>query len=276
MPRLPNDLPARLRKHGLDVEEVPGWQARGHGDFTALEGGLAHHTATPSKVPGDYPSLRIVRDGRSDLPGPLAQLGLGRSGKVYVIASGVAWHSGTVDDAAYGNRRCVGVEAEADGYSAWPSDQYAAYVLLWAALTVEGIVTRPVRGHKEAAIPYGRKPDPNFDMDRMRSDVATKVAEIRKASTTPAPKAATKASTAAPFPLAPGHWYGPNDGTWKSHSGVRAADKGIVARIQKAVGASADGIYGPATKAKVAAWQAAHKLTADGIVGRVTWAALKP
>ena len=78
------------------------------------------------------------------------------------------------------------------------------------------------------------------------------------------------------FPLPAGHWYGPNDGTWKSHSGVRAADKGIVARIQKAVGASADGIYGPATKAKVAAWQAAHKLTADGIVGRVTWAALKP
>ena len=61
--RLPSDLPARLRKHGLDVEEVPGWQARGHGDFTALEGGLAHHTATPSKAAGDYPSLQVVRDG---------------------------------------------------------------------------------------------------------------------------------------------------------------------------------------------------------------------
>lgn len=269
--RLPSDLPARLRKHGLDVEEVPGWQARGHGDFTALEGGLAHHTATPTKVAGDYPSLQIVRDGRSDLPGPLAQIGLGRSGKVYLIASGVAWHAGKVDDAAYGNFRAVGVEAEADGYSAWPAGQYAAYVLLWAALTVEGIVTRPVRGHKEAAIPHGRKPDPNFDMDRMRADVAAKVAEIRKASTTPAHKVSPKASTATPFPLAPGHWYGVDDKTPRSHSGARAADRAQIKRIQAKVGATADGRIGPRTAAAIAQWQKAHKLTADQKVGKITW-----
>ncbi|WP_288756207.1 MULTISPECIES: N-acetylmuramoyl-L-alanine amidase [Micrococcales] len=84
------------------------------------------------------------------------------------------------------------------------------------------------------------------------------------------------AATSSGFPLPSGHWYGPNDGTWKSHSGVRVADRGVIARIQKAAGAGADGIYGPATKAAVAKWQAAHKLTADGIVGPRTWAALKP
>lgn len=265
--RLPSDLPARLRKHGLDVEEVPGWQVRGHGDFTALEGGLAHHTATPSKAAGDYPSLQVVRDGRSDLPGPLAQIGLGRSGKVYLIASGVAWHAGKVDDAAYSNFRAVGVEAEADGYSAWPDGQYAAYVLLWATLTVEGIVTRPVRGHKEAAIPYGRKPDPNLDMGKMRTDIAAKVSELRGK---PTPQKA-QAARGTRFPLAPGHWYGVDDRTPRSHSGARVADRAQVKRIQAKVGATADGRFGPATKAKVIAWQKAHKLTPDGLVGPLTY-----
>lgn len=265
--RLPSDLPARLRKHGLDVEEVPGWQARGHGDFLALEGGLAHHTATPAKAAGDYPSLRIVRDGRSDLPGPLAQLGLGRSGKVYVIASGVAWHAGKVDDAAYSNFRAVGVEAEADGYSEWPAGQYAAYVLLWAALTVEGIVTRPVRGHREAGVPHGRKIDPNLDMSKMRTDIAAKVSELRGKPTPQ--KAPTTSGTR--FPLAAGHWYGVDDRTPRSHSGARVADRAQIKRIQAKVGATADGRIGPRTAAAIAQWQRAHKLTADSKVGKITW-----
>ena len=266
--RLPSDLPARLRKHGLDVEEVPGWQVRGHGDFTALEGGLAHHTATPSKAAGDYPSLQVVRDGRSDLPGPLAQIGLGRSGKVYLIASGVAWHAGKVDDAAYSNFRAVGVEAEADGYSAWPDGQYAAYVLLWATLTVEGIVTRPVRGHKEAAIPYGRKPDPNLDMGKMRTDIAAKVTELRAKTT---PQKSTAKTPASAFPLPTGHFYGTDDHTVRSHSGARVADRAQVKRIQAKVGATADGRFGARTAAAVAQWQRKNKLTADQKVGKITW-----
>ena len=39
------------------------------------------------------------------------------------------------------------------------------------------------------------------------------------------------------------------------------------ADIQRLVGAVPDGIYGPETKAKVKAWQAAHGLVADGIWG---------
>ena len=129
---------------------------------------------------------------------------------------------------------------------------------------------RGIIGHIDAtnAFSGGRghtDPGPSFPWD-------TYLAKVRGYLGQATPTAAASNT----FPLPAGHWYGPNDGTWKSHSGVRAADKGIITRIQKAVGASADGIYGPATKAKVAAWQAAHKLTADGIVGPRTWAALKP
>ena len=45
-------------------------------------------------------------------------------------------------------------------------------------------------------------------------------------------------------------------------------------KIQKAVGVSADGLYGNRTKEAVAVWQRAHGLTADGIVGHKTWVAM--
>ncbi len=44
--------------------------------------------------------------------------------------------------------------------------------------------------------------------------------------------------------------------------------------IQATTGADIDGIYGPATKNKVAAWQRLHGLDADGIVGPVTHKAM--
>lgn len=47
-----------------------------------------------------------------------------------------------------------------------------------------------------------------------------------------------------------------------------------VVKIQKAVGVSADGLYGARTKEAVAVWQKAHGLTADGIVGYKTWFAM--
>src|SRR5699024_4611705 len=65
--------------------------------------------------------------------------------------------------------------------------------------------------------------------------------------------------------------------TYKSVSGktplVKLYHKGEpVKRIQKAVGAKADGYYGPSTVTKVKAYQRKHKLAADGIVGDKTWA----
>jgi peptidoglycan hydrolase-like protein with peptidoglycan-binding domain len=48
-----------------------------------------------------------------------------------------------------------------------------------------------------------------------------------------------------------------------------------VAKIQRWLGQTADGIYGRSTKAAVKRWQTRNGLEADGVVGPATWAALK-
>lgn len=167
------DLADACRKSGLPVVEVDGWHTRGHGSFPGTIAGIVcHHTATSKAAAGDYPSLRIVRDGRSDLPGPLSQLGLGRNGTVYVIAAGPAYHAGATFLPRQDNWHTIGIEAEHDGLSPWPPGQHSAYVRLVAALVEHyGIPLSNVQGHKEVAKPLGRKVDPAFDMTAFRGRV---------------------------------------------------------------------------------------------------------
>ena len=111
-------LPSVLRKAGLKVVEVKGWQTRGRGDVGKIEFVLCHHTAT--QQPGNNPSLWIVRDGRPDVTGPLAQLVLGRDGTYYVVAAGKANHAGKGvwnKMADVGNSKAIGIEAENNGLS---------------------------------------------------------------------------------------------------------------------------------------------------------------
>jgi hypothetical protein len=84
-------LAQAARMTDFPVVEVDGWRSRGHGGMDTLEGVVLHHTAGPAS--GDYPSLRVVRDGRPGLAGPLAQLGLARSGTIFVIAAGLSYHA---------------------------------------------------------------------------------------------------------------------------------------------------------------------------------------
>lgn len=179
-----HDLADVLRDAGLDVHELDGWRTRGnHASYGGprmerLTGGLVHHTGTPRSVRGDLPTRRVLRDGRAGLWGTLAQLAVGRSGRWYVIAAGLAYHAGEVDNDDYANIRCLGVECEHPGGSArWPRVQYRATVLGCAALSEHyGIRWR---GHKEAAVPDGRKPDPTFDMARFRAAVASSRRRLR-------------------------------------------------------------------------------------------------
>lgn len=164
-----DDLAVAARRSGLPVVEVDGWRSRGHGQFLSVASVVCHHTATSKSAAGDYPSLRVVRDGRSDLPGPLCNLGLGRDGTVYVVAAGVAYHAGKTAFQWQDNWRSIGIEAEHDGLSPWPAAQYEAYVRLCAALARHyGIPGSRIMGHKEVAVPFGRKVDPNFNMDDFR------------------------------------------------------------------------------------------------------------
>jgi len=188
MSRLPDNLPQILRSYGLKVVVVPGWKTRGRpastGGFGPV-GVLCHHTATTIKTLVAA-VIRLLIIGRSDLPGPLCQLALGRDGTVYVIAAGRANHAGTAKAsgtvaAGDGNELYIGIEAFNDGVGEkWPVVQYQAYVLLAAVLSVE--ITKnsvnTVRGHKETSVTG--KIDPTFDMDEFRSHVGVKMGEITR------------------------------------------------------------------------------------------------
>lgn len=116
---------------------------------------------------------KVSNDGRPGLPGPLSHLGLGRSGRVYVIAAGLCSHTGRTFRPDHGNGFAIGIEAEGTGTAPWPAAQLDAYAALCAALTLHyGLGVGRVLGHKEIAAPAACKIDPNFDMDEFRRRVA--------------------------------------------------------------------------------------------------------
>lgn len=151
------------RSTGYPVVEVPGWQTRGHGGMRVVEGVVGHHTATSDSAPGDYPSLDLVTNGRADLAGPLCNLGLGRSGTVYVVAAGCAYHAGASRWLGFldVNDEFLGIEAESAGAGGWTDAQLDAYPKLVAALL--RYMSRGLEryaGHKDVCLPVGRKIDP--------------------------------------------------------------------------------------------------------------------
>lgn len=176
------------RRAGLTVVEVPGWETRG-ADFPLIPNTvLCHHTATPATALGDLPSQRILIHGRPDLTGPLCQVGLGRSGTVYVISSGKANHAGKgAWRGETSSSRTTGVEAEHPGPGPWPAAQYDAYVTL-AAVLLRGLGQGAERvcAHREWALPAGRKTDVRFDMTLFRAQVKAQLEPSEGDDVTPA------------------------------------------------------------------------------------------
>lgn len=140
--RLPDDLPAQLRKAGLKVVEIDGWRTRGRppstGEFKPV-GSLNHHDARKDVVGDAADDLTWAKHmfltGRPDLPAPLCQLALSMEGVVYVGASGRANHAGVARPSGSvsggdGNALYVGTEWMLSGSQAIPKAMYEAGVKL--------------------------------------------------------------------------------------------------------------------------------------------------
>ncbi len=174
-------LPGVLRGVGLKVVEVSGWESRGHGDMGAVRGVLLHHCAGP--LHQSVASMeKILIDGRPDLAGPLAQLGLQEDGTYYVIAAGKAWHAGpgAWQGVTAGNSSFIGIEAVNTGLPGdpWDTPQMDAYLRGVAAILKHiGAPAIMAAGHKEYALPKGRKSDPSFNCVAFRAGVSALLAE---------------------------------------------------------------------------------------------------
>jgi Putative peptidoglycan binding domain/N-acetylmuramoyl-L-alanine amidase len=253
-------LPTALKNAGLKVAEVDGWPNRGVADMPSARGVMCHHTV--GLATGNMPSLQVLVNGRSDLRGPLCQLGLGRDGTYYVIAAGRANHAGAGEwqGITTGNSAFIGIEAENTGFPSdpWPSIQLEAYQR-GAATILKHLKQQASMccAHKEYALPKGRKSDPHsLNMNAFRKEVARYLSGDSTPVLIPNIDAMDRPTLRRGAPSNP---------------------KFLVELVQRALGITAskvDGIFGPMTEAAVRQFQRENGLVPDGIVGPKTWTVL--
>ncbi len=260
-----------LSNAGLKVAVQPGWKTRGHGNVGTIKGVMCHHTAGQNTIK-NMPSLGVITNGRPGLAGPLAQLGLGRDGTFYIIAAGKCSHAGRGEwighpDGVH-NSSFIGIEAENTGGThnpprthpkkdppydlPWPAVQMDAYQRGVAAILKHiGQDETMCCGHKEYALPTGRKIDPTFDMDDFRKEVA----KILNGTATIPPPIQKQDDNGRPT--------------------LRRGSQGDQVKVVQEkigfVGDDIDGRFGPATEAAVRRFQRDHDIVPDGIVGPKTW-----
>lgn len=241
-----------LRAAGLTVIEEEGWKEAGRGEMGTVKGILLHHTAGSKR--GNSPSLNLVKNGRSDLPGPLSQLFLARDGTFHVVGAGRCNHAGAGSwhGVTSGNTNFIGIEAEnaGDGTDLWPDVQMDAYERGVAAILMHlGLDSVMAAGHKEYCIPRGRKIDPSFDMVQFRQNVDRLMV---------AGGARKNISPVSP-----------------ANAMLHKGDRGeSVKLLQTKLGITADGQFGPQTEKAVRIFQQQEGLMIDGLVGPATWKAL--
>lgn len=261
-----------LRAEGVDLVEYPGWRERGHGDFKDIRGVMVHHTGS------DTATARSIADGRPDLPGPLSQLHIARSGTVTVVAAGVAWHAGVGMypwlPTNMGNWHMIGIECANSGTGStaphrrnWPDTQYFALVRCCAAINRKlGQDAVRTIGHKEYAGRAQGKWDPGaIDMELLRADIRTRIGAVEDPAPTPRP----------PVPI--GEYA--DVLMYFGSTGPHVAE--LQRRLKYDYAAYAghlvvDGVFGPETQAAVREFQRRTPgLRVDGIVGPATAAALR-
>lgn len=115
-----------FRAAGLSVIETEGWKNRGRpasvGAFNPRGPVTVHHTGTRTTIANPGPTLRVLIEGRPDLPGPLCHWTTRRDGVVVMVAAGRANHAGRIyaatpgmPDGGDGNTFALGNEVDIDG-----------------------------------------------------------------------------------------------------------------------------------------------------------------
>jgi len=177
---------------GLPVVEA--WSSHDLGAMGTVVAPLLHHTGSDATAPGDYPTLRVVRDGRPGLINSLCMYGLGRSGTVYLISERLSWHAGagSFGGITDGNGHLAGIEAESDGRG-WTPEQIDAYPRLVASILLEtGRGAEWTPRHGDYALPVGRKTDTSgLDIAALRATVAYYLAhpeQITRGGAAPQPQ----------------------------------------------------------------------------------------
>lgn len=164
-------LPDALRRRGLKVEVVPGWETRSAGSFNP-KGAVAHWTASPRAATG-RPSLNVVVNGRPDLDGPLCNVYGARDGTAVVVAAGRANHAGAGGwRGLTGNSSVFGTEMEGADATDFTEAQRWSYPRIHAAYCDLGGFGPDMNcGHSEWAGP--RKTDINgYTPNTLRADIA--------------------------------------------------------------------------------------------------------
>lgn len=150
----------------------PNYNSRNGADIDAI---VLHHTASNNGA-GDIAWLRNPKSQVS------AQYVLDRDGTIYQLVGDEkrAWHAG--ESALNGvptdvNGRSIGIEIVNDGSGKTPftEAQYKSLGQLVGYLKQRyDVPMKNIVGHKDVAVPHGRKndPAPNFDWNRLRNDIA--------------------------------------------------------------------------------------------------------
>lgn len=213
LPKLPRPIRrALIQRGGLTRDQmrriahrtgypvIEAWSGHNKGSMKGVWGALVHHTGTPWSLPGDYPTLRVVRDGRPGLENSLCAFGLGRSGTIYLVNDKVSWHAGVgeYNGVTDGNGYMAGIEAESDGKN-WTAEERDCYPRLVASILIEigqgdprpGVGDRWTTRHASYALPRGRKSDASgLDLDLFWRQVygyLANPASITRGGAAPAP-----------------------------------------------------------------------------------------
>ena len=87
------DLAKLFRAEGIRVVEEPGWRTHGRPGTFAPVGIMNHHTGVKREA-ADGNVVRLLREGRSDLAGPLCTAAPMETGTLHLISAGRCNHAG--------------------------------------------------------------------------------------------------------------------------------------------------------------------------------------